>query len=82
MKRTITLLSLVLLAALALAACSPAENETVEIHLAPRSLPLLMGDRRQAWERLRARWPGREMTYRLDSTFTRAQIKVLTGPLS
>jgi len=64
------------------AACSPAENETVEIHLAPRSLPLLMGDRRQAWERLRARWPGREMTYRLDSTFTRAQIKVLTGPLS
>jgi len=63
-------------------ACAPVKGEAVEIYIAPRSLPLLMGDRRQAWERLHARWPGKVITYHLDPTFTGGQIKVVTSPLS
>ncbi len=56
--------------------CHLEKKEIIEIRLSPRSLPLLMGDRRQGWERLKARWPGRKITYRLDPAFPVEKVRV------
>lgn len=49
------------------------------IYLSPKSLSLLMGDRRQAWERLKADWPEKEISYCLESAFGTGEVDVTLG---
>ncbi len=58
----------------------PEKSPAVQIHLSPTDMPLLMGDRRNAWKDLKADFPGKEFAYYLDSGLAKGMMKLKTGP--
>ncbi len=56
----------------------------VRIHLSPRDVPLLMGDRGQAWKTLLAAYPGMDFRYEVDSGLSKGDVKleVSTPPVA
>jgi len=54
----------------------PEKTPAVQIRLSPADLPLLMGDRREAWQALQADFPAEKIDYYLDSRLARGAVKV------
>ena len=55
------------------------QSPSVRIHLSPADLPLLMGDRRQAWQTLKADFPDKKFDYSLETGLARGAVKLKAG---